>query len=324
MTLTSPSPALPVAGGGTERPVPARRKNGRWRTARLVTLFLAPGVLLYALFVIAPLVQAAIYSTFSWNGLEPLTDFVGRANYERLVTDASFHRALLNNVAVIVVSLGVQLPFALWIATLLNGNFRGRGLFRVVFFVPYIIAEVVAAILWKLLLSPQGQLNGALDAVGLENLTRSWLAEPTLVMGAVLVVVTWKFFGFYTLLFLTALQAVPGESLEAGRIDGANRGQLFRYITFPAIGPTVRVAGFLSLVGSLQLFDLVWVMTAGGPVGASSTMVTYMVASGMRSYEFGYASAVAVVVAVMSFTIAILYQRFILARDNSDATEVNR
>ena len=301
---------------------PARRR--RPRHLRTVLLFLAPGVALYALFVIAPLVQAVVYSLFRWNGMEPLTDMVGADNYQRLLTDVSFHRALLNNVSVIAVSLAVQLPLALWIATLLNGQFRGRTVFRVVFFVPYVIAEVVAAILWKLLLAPAGQVNGALDAVGLESWTRSWLSEPSLVMGAVLVVITWKFFGFYTLLFLTALQSVPTEHLEAGRMDGARPGQLFRYITFPAIGPTARITGFLAIVGSLQLFDLVWVMTAGGPVGASSTMVTYMVASGMRSYEFGYASAVAVVVATLSFVIAMLYQRFVLARDNADHNEVTR
>lgn len=316
MTTTTTPDARPPAVAAP----PARPR----RHLRTVLLFLAPGVALYALFVIAPLAQAIVYSLFSWNGMEPLTDLVGADNYRRLVTDASFHRALLNNVSVIAVSLAVQLPMALWIATLLNGQFRGRGVFRVVFFVPYVIAEVVAAILWKLLLAPAGQLNGALDAVGLDSWTRSWLAEPSLVMGAVLVVVTWKFFGFYTLLFLTALQSVPAEHLEAGRMDGANRMQLFRHITFPAIGPTARITGFLSIVGSLQLFDLVWVMTAGGPVGASSTMVTYMVASGMRSYEFGYASAVAVVVAALSFVVAMLYQRFVLARDNADSSEVNR
>ena len=319
MTATTTTTAGERPAAVDAPPAPRRR-----RPLRTVLLFLAPGLALYALFVIAPLAQAIVYSLFRWNGMEPLTDLVGAENYRRLLGDASFHRALLNNVSVIAVSLAVQLPMALWIATLLNGQFRGRGVFRVVFFVPYVIAEVVAAILWKLILAPAGQLNGALDAVGLESWTRSWLAEPSLVMGAVLVVVTWKFFGFYTLLFLTALQSVPGEHLEAGRMDGASRAQIFRYITFPAIGPTARIAGFLSIVGSLQLFDLVWVMTAGGPVGASSTMVTYMVASGMRSYEFGYASAVAVVVAGLSFVVAMLYQRFVLARDNADSSEGNR
>lgn len=321
MELTTPAPTRVAA---TPDPPPAPRRRA-WRKARLVLLFLAPALVLYALFVIAPLVQAMVYSVFRWNGLEPLTDMIGMANYERLLGDSAFHQALLNNVAVIVTSICVQLPLALWIATLLNGSFRGRAVFRVVFFIPYVISEVVAAILWKLLLAPEaGQLNGVLDAVGLDGVSRPWLADPNLVMWAVLVVVTWKFFGFYTVLFLAALQAVPAEHLEAARIDGANRWELFRHITLPAIGPTARISGFLAIVGSLQLFDLVWVMTAGGPVGASSTMVTYMVSSGMKSYEFGYASAVAVTVALISFVVAVFYQRVVLARDNADSTEVAR
>lgn len=315
MNAVTVGTAPPSADAQLHRPT----RRGRRGKVRLVLLLLSPALALYALFVIAPLVQAMLYSVFRWNGLEPLTDFVGAANYQRLLSDATFHRSLMNNVAVIAVSLLVQLPLALWIATLLNGNFRGRGLFRVVFFVPYVISEVVAAILWKLLLAPgTGLVNGALDTVGLGSLSRAWLGEPKLVMGAVLVVITWKFFGFYTVLFLAALQAVPQEHLEAARIDGANRWETFLHITLPAVGPTVRIAIFLAMVGSLQLFDLVWVMTAGGPVGASSTMVTYMVSQGLKSYQFGYASAVAVTVAMISFVIAMLYQKFVLARDNDD------
>lgn len=317
VTQPTDAPAMPVRAD--------RSRRGGFRALRLALFLLAPALALYALFVIAPLAQAVFYSVFRWNGLEPLTDVVGIANYQRLVTDSSFHRALLNNVSVIGVSLLVQLPFALWIATLLNGNFRGRGLFRVVFFIPYVISEVVAAILWKLLLAPQtGQVNGFLDAIGMGGLTKSWLGEPSLVMWSVLVVVTWKFFGFYTVLFLAALQAVPEEQLEAARLDGANRGKAFWYITLPSLGPTVRIAAFLAIVGSLQLFDLVWVMTAGGPVGASSTMVTYMVSSGIKSQEFGYASAVAVTLAVISFLFASVYQRAVLARDNVESSGVAR
>lgn len=306
-------------------PAPRVRRRAGWRQTRLILLLLAPALALYALFVIAPLGQAVIYSFFRWNGLTALDHPVGAANYQRLLADPSFGLALRNNLAVVAVSLLVQLPFALWIATLLSGSFAGRGVFRVVFFVPYVISEVVAAILWKLLLAPTtGQLNGALEAAGLHGLVRSWLAEPKLVMWAVLVVVTWKFYGFYTVLFLAALQTIPTEHVEAARLDGAGRWQVFWNITLPALGPTVRIAAFLAIVGSLQLFDLVWVMTAGGPVGASSTMVTYMVSSGLKSYQFGYASAVAVTVAVLSFVVAMVYQRFVLARDNVDSSEVAR
>lgn len=288
----------------------ARRRLG------LILLLLAPGVALYALFVFAPLVQAVAFSLFKWNGMEPLTDFVGTANYARVWTDPQFHRALINNVAVIAVSLLVQLPLALWIATLLTGGFRGRALFRVAFFVPYIVSEVIAAVLWDFLLAPNGLVNETLRNLGLDELAHPWLADPATVMGAILIVVSWKFFGFYTVLFLAALQNVPQEHLEAARIDGANRWQVFWFVTLPAIGPTVRISAFLAIIGSLQLFDLVWVMTQGGPVGASATMVTYMVRSGLQSYEFGYASAVAVTVAILSFAFAIGYQRWVLARDN--------
>lgn len=294
-----------------------RRTRGRDRKAmRLILFLLAPGVILYALFVFAPLVQAAVYSLFKWNGLTPLEDFVGIANYQQMAADPALQRALLNNISVIAVSLLIQLPLALWIATLLTGKFRGRAVFRVAFFMPYIVSEVIAAVLWDFMLAPDGLVNVTLRSIGLGEFAKPWLGDPAIVMYAILWVVTWKFFGFYTVLFLTALQGVPHEHIEAARIDGANRAQVFWFVTLPAIGPTVRISAFLAIIGSLQLFDLVWVMTQGGPVGASATMVTYMVRSGLQSYQFGYASAVAVSVAVISFVIAIGYQRWVLARDN--------
>jgi len=317
MTMTPSATNAPPEA----RPVRRTRPRRKWG---LLTLLLLPGIALYALFVFAPLAQAAVYSLFSWNGLGPLTDFLGLANYQDLVSDPDVHRALFNNFSVIAVSVLIQLPLALWIATMLTGNFRGRAVFRVAFFMPYIVSEVVAAILWNFMLTQDGFLNALLRTVGLGDLAQSWLANPAIVMYAILWVVTWKFFGFYTVLFLTALQSVPAENIEAAQLDGANRWQVFTNITLPAIGPTIRICGFLAIIGSLQLFDLVWVMTQGGPVGASETMVTYMVSSGLRSYQYGYASAVAVAVAALSFVIALLYQRFVLARDNAPAAEETR
>jgi raffinose/stachyose/melibiose transport system permease protein len=314
--------SAPVAQSAA--PVTPRSRRGRKNT-RLIVFLLAPGAALYALFVFAPLAQAAVYSLFKWNGLGPLEDFVGFDNYTQLVRDPALHRAFFNNISVIAVSLLIQLPLALWIATLLTGKFRGRAVFRVAFFMPYVVSEVIAAVLWDFILTPTGLLNKALESLGLGDLAQAWLGEPALVMYAILWVVTWKFFGFYTVLFLTALQGVPQEHIEAARIDGASPWQTFWYVTLPAIGPTVRISAFLAIIGSLQLFDLVWVMTQGGPVGASATMVTYMVRSGLQSYQFGYASAVAMVVAIASFLFAIAYQRWVLARDNqSDTIESGR
>lgn len=312
MTIISATPAVRSSQA---------RSRARRKKFSLIALLLLPAVALYVLFVFAPLAQAAFYSLFSWNGLGPLTDFVGLDNYARLIGDPALQRALLNNVSVIAVSLLVQLPLALWIATMLTGSFTGRGVFRVAFFLPYIVSEVVAAILWDFMLAQNGFVNSFLRGIGLGDLAKPWLADPAIVMYAILWVVTWKFFGFYTILFMTALQGVPAEHVEAARVDGASPWQVFRYITLPAIGPTIRICGFLAIIGSLQLFDLVWVMTQGGPVGASATMVTFMVRTGLQSYQYGYASAVAVTIAVLSFTIALIYQRWILARDNAPISE---
>ena len=180
-----------------------RRRKAPWG---FIILVLAPALILYTVFVLAPLVQSAIYSFFDWNGLEPLTEFIGFDNYVRALTDPAFHRAFLNNVAVIVTAIIVQLPLALWIATQLNGSFVGRGFFRVVFFVPYIISEVVTAVLWTMILNPSGFVNELLRNVGLGSLAHPWLADPATVMPALLFVITWKSFGFATLFFLTALQ----------------------------------------------------------------------------------------------------------------------
>ena len=167
MTSSPPTTAERSTSEGDERARTSGRRRGARRGLGLILLLLAPGVALYALFVFAPLVQAAAFSLFSWNGLEPLTDFVGLANYARVWTDPAFHRALLNNVSVIAVSLLVQLPLALWIATLLTGGFRGRGLFRVAFFAPYIVSEVIAAVLWDFMLAPTGLVNETLRGLGL-------------------------------------------------------------------------------------------------------------------------------------------------------------
>jgi raffinose/stachyose/melibiose transport system permease protein len=142
-----------------------------------------------------------------------------------------------------------------------------------------------------------------------------WLANPSIVLSSVFFVVSWKYFGFHMILMLAGLQQIPDELEDAAAIDGASWWQTFRYVTLPLLGPTVRVSAFLSIIGSLQLFDLVWVMTGGGPINASNTMATYMIDWGFRRSQFGYASAVSVIVFGLSLPVAIGYQRWVLRRD---------
>ena len=295
-----------------DTPRRARRGPGR-RTA--IALFLLPALILYAIFVLFPIVQAVHYSFFKWNGLTPLTDFVGLANYERALAEPVFQGAVQHNLLIVVLSLIVQIPFALGLALMLSRRFRGRAILRLVFFAPYVIAEVITGVVWSLLLQPSGLADGLLHAVGLGSLYQPWLADPSTVMLAMFFVISWKYFGFHMILLLAGLQGIPHELEEAAAIDGATRRQAIRYVTLPLLGPTLRVSVFLSIIGALQLFDLIWVTTGGGPVNASNTMATYMFDWGFKRFQLGYGSAVAVILFGFALVLALAYQRWVLRRD---------
>lgn len=296
---------------------PSRRGLRSWAG---IGLFLLPAFLLYLTFVFFPMVQAARFSLFDWNGLEPLTDFVGTANFERALADPVFLGAVAHNALIVILSLVVQIPFALGLALMLNRRFRGRALLRLVFFAPYVIAEVITAIVWSLLLQPNGLAENLLESIGLGEAYHPWLADTDTVLIALFFVITWKYFGFHMILLLAGLQGIPREVEEAAAIDGASRRQSIRYITLPLLGPTIRVSVFLSIIGALQLFDLVWVTTRGGPVNASNTMAVYMFDRGFVRFQFGYGSAVAVILFLLCFVLALAYQRWVLRRDTEGAT----
>jgi raffinose/stachyose/melibiose transport system permease protein len=262
------------------------------------------------------------YSLYKWNGLTPLTDFVGLENYATAVNSRSFTISVGNNLLILFLSLFIQIPFSLALAVLLNRRFPGRAMFRVLFFLPYVLSEAVTGIVFSLLLQPDSVLDSTLTNAGLESLVQDWLGDSTLVMITLFVIITWKYFGFHMIIMLAGLQGIPRELEEAAYIDGADRRTAFRYVTLPLLGPTIRVSIFLSMIGALQLFDLVWVMTGGGPVNASSTMAIAMFKAGFRSHEFGYGSALAVILFLFCLVVALLYQRFVLRRDTEGAVTV--
>jgi raffinose/stachyose/melibiose transport system permease protein len=274
---------------------------------------------LYVVFVLLPIGQGAYYSLWKWNGLKPLTDFVGLANYGRALSDELFTGAVWHNVAIIVLSLTIQLPLSLALAMYLNRQFPGRAIFRLLFFLPYVISEVIAGILFYLLAQPDGMVNSVLRWGGLDGLTQDWFGDLALVLPTLFVVITWKYFGFHMIIFLAGLQGIPREVEEAALIDGASRWQAFRGVTLPLLGPTIRVSVFLSIIGALQLFDLVWATTRGGPVHASDTMATYMVDFGFQRSQMGYGSAVSVLLFTMCLVFALLYVGFVMRRDTDGA-----
>jgi raffinose/stachyose/melibiose transport system permease protein len=324
--LTSaPAAAATAAAGATTSPGPAPRRPRLTLPLRLgrkhaeLALLLTPAVALFVLFVLLPICIAAYYGLFNWSGYGPLSDFTGVHNYRLVLSDPVFRGSLLHNVIIAVLSLLVQLPISIALALLLNRSIRGGTFLRLAVFAPYVLSEATTAVLWLLILQPGGFVDQVMRAVGLGGLIHPWLADPAIVLYTLFAVVTWKYIGFGIILLLAGLQGIPAELREAAAIDGASAWQTTRRITLPLLGPTIRIWAFLSIIGSLQLFDIVWIMTIGGPANASSTMVTYMIQNGFRSLEFGYGSAVAVILFVVSFVFALLYQRFALRRDTAGA-----
>jgi len=290
-----------------------RRPRSNWLT---IALFLLPALALFGVLVLAPIVIAAYTSLFRWDGLGPPTDFVGLENFIKLFGDKIFLNDLWHGLVLILLSVGIQLPLSLGIALLLNQRMPGRTVFRLLFFAPYVLSEVIAAVLFSMIFSPsRGLANHLFGLIGLDSLATNWLADPDVVLYSLFVVMTWKYFGFHMILYLAARQNIPDELIEAATIDGAGPWQAFRYVTLPLLGPTIRISVFLSVIYTIQLFDLVWVLTKGGPIHASETMAVTMVEYGFVRAQVGYGTAISVVIFLISFIFALFYQRFVMRRD---------
>ncbi|WP_093872637.1 carbohydrate ABC transporter permease [Streptomyces sp. TLI_105] len=316
-TLTKERTEVSVAAPPS---LPDRSRRGRLGAWVSVAWFLVPALVLFLVFVLAPIVVAVWTGFFKWGGIGPMDDFVGFGNYTKLFGDQVFLGDLGRGLYLILMSVLVQLPFALFTAVLLNQKLRGRAVYRMLFFAPYILSEVVTAVLFTMIFLPgAGMADHLAGFFGLEGLQGKWLADPSTVMPTLFVVMIWKYFGFHMMLFLAGLQSIPSEILEAASIDGAGPWQRFRHITLPLLGPTIRISVFLSIIGSIQLFDLVWVMTAGGPNHSSETMAIAMFQFGFKRYQVGYASAISVVLFMISLVFSLFYQRYVLRRDLSGA-----
>jgi len=299
-----------------ERSAARPRPRVQWSKVATIVGFLLPAAVIYIGLVLLPVAQAIYYSFYRWNGLGPLQNFVGLANYTRIVNDRVFLGALGNNLQLLVLSLIVQLPIALGLALLVRHNLRGRAIFRTVFFLPFVLSQVVTGVIWNFVYLPQGGLISTVFLMIFPGATPpAFLAQPTTVLYALFMVITWKFFGFHMILYTAGLQNIPAELEEAAQIDGCNRLQALRYITIPLLGSTIRLTIYLSVLGSLQFFDLIWIMTTGGPVNASDTMATYLYKFGFLRFQLGYGSAVAVIMFVLCFGFSLFYQRVVMRRD---------
>jgi raffinose/stachyose/melibiose transport system permease protein len=307
---------------GAPRRVASRRTPGpvgaRWRQRLEIAFFVTPALALMAVFVVWPVVTAVRMSLYRWKGFGPMDDFVGWSNYDLVLHDEVFRDAVVHNLVIVGLSIAIQLPLGLAVALLLNRRIRGRGLLRTVVFVPYVLAEVIAGVVWYQLLQPEsGVVDGLLRTVGITPPDQGFLGTPDLALWTVFVVLTWKYLGLAILLFLAGLQGVPDELFEAAQLDGASWWQVQRRIAVPLLGPTIRTWCFLSMIGSLQLFDMVWILTGGGPANATTTMATYLVSQGTQRHNYGIAGAASVVLFVIGFVMALAYQALVLRRDTA-------
>lgn len=286
--------------------------NGLSRKIRdnvVVALFLAPAFILFVIFLIYPIFRSVYYSLFNWNGLGPAINFVGLNNFAQILTDQVFLKGIVNCIVIVVLSLAVQLPLALALAIMVGRDLPGRAFFRSIFFMPYVISEVITAIIWMSMFSPdpqRGFINALLILIpGAE--AQNFLGDVNQVMACVFIVLTWKYFGLHMLLFMAGLQNIPKEVEEAAMMDGANRWQSIWYVTVPLLTTTIRTATYLSVLGSLTQFNLVWIMTRGGPVNASEMIATYMYRYAFIRFQLGYGSAVALVMLALCLIFSVIY-----------------
>ncbi|QAY70265.1 carbohydrate ABC transporter permease [Xylanimonas protaetiae] len=286
---------------------PRRSRPGRRLALRNTLIgwtFILPNFVGFALLTLVPVVTLFYMSFTSWNvfGTAP---WVGLDNYTRLLSDKSFHTALLNTLYYAVVHIPVTLVASLALALWLNRKMRGVAFFRTVAFFPYITSIVAIAVVWNMLFSPKyGPINQFLGLLGVEN-GPGWTTSATWSMPAVLIVGTWREMGYYMLLFLAGLQTVPAELHEAARVDGAGPWQRFWNVTIPCLRPTTFFVTVMLTIGSFKVFDLILVMTNGGPGQSTLVLSQYIFQKGFGEFQFGYASAISVVLFLICILVTI-------------------
>lgn len=289
----------------TEQP---RRRSGarlRRRNTFIGWTFILPNFIGFASLTLVPVLVLFYMSFTNWNVFGQ-ADWVGLANFQRLVGDGSFRIAVLNTLYYSVLHIPLTLVVALGLALLLNNKLRGVAFFRTAAFFPYITSIVAIAVVWNLLFSPEyGPINQILRFIGFDS-PPGWLTSTTWAMPAVVIVSTWRDMGYYMILFLAGLQTVPRELHEAARVDGAGVFQRFRNVTLPCLRPTTFFVTVMLTIASFKIFDLILVMTDGGPGQATLVLSQFIYRKGFEEYQFGYASSAAVALFFLCIVVTII------------------
>ena len=290
--------------GGAKRPAFLRR----FRDLPTALLFLLPAVIILGTFNFYPALYSLYLSFFEWNGVSPDKPFVGLENYRRLFASGEFWNSLRVTVVYAGAMTVAALALGMVVAVLLNQDVRGRAFYRALYFLPVITPTVATGVVWRYLFDPsQGVINRGLSGIGIAG--PSWLTDPTWALAAVVVVGVWKRVGFNMVVYLAALQGIPRAYYEAAELDGASSWQRFRHVTLPLLAPSTFFLSVTALIDAFQVFDLIYVMTSGGPLGSTDVIGYYLYRYGFRFYELGFASAIAYVMFALIFVVTVIQFR---------------
>lgn len=272
-----------------------------------VGFFLLPSLSGLILFMLVPILASLGLTVFEWDLLTP-PEFVGLNNFQRLLGDETFWAALAHTLYFIVGYIPLVMSIALGLAVILNQKLKGVTFFRTAFFMPVVSSWVAVSLLWKWIFNPKfGIVNYLLGLVGMQG--PSWLFDPTWAMPAIIITSVWKDIGFVMIMFLAGLQGIPEEYYDAAAIDGADKWRRFRHITLPLLSPTTFFALIILLINSFQVFDQVWIMTEGGPAGATSVLVQQIVKNAFSYNRMGYAAALSWVLFIFVFMVTAVQMR---------------
>ncbi|MFG3133806.1 carbohydrate ABC transporter permease [Streptomyces tendae] len=289
--------------------------GGRRRTTgnRAPWWFVLPALVFFAFAVLVPSVQGSYFAFTDWDGISPVKNFVGLDQFRKLWDDSAARDAVSTTLLAAVAITCVQNAIGLLLALGVNARIKSRNILRVFFFAPAVITPVVTAYLWKYLYAPEGAINALLKAVGLGSLTQDWLGDPDIALWSVVAVVIWQFAGYSMVIFLAGLQSIPQEIYEASAIDGAGPVRRFWSVVRPMLAPAITINLMLSIIGGLKLFDQVWVMTQGGPGGATDTLSTVIYKQAFQFNKYGYSIAMGLVLTLFVIVVSGL-QYFYLSR----------
>ncbi|MDZ5664150.1 sugar ABC transporter permease [Nocardioides sp. S-58] len=318
--MSGPAPAATVA----PPPAPAPRRRGRRAPSyayvappatrraqrRLGIVFVLPLVAMVAVFLLLPMASAVYYVFVDFNGINPQPPFVGLANITEVFGDPEVYDALWNNVIWIVIGTLAPLLLGLGLALLLTQVRRGSVFYRTVFFVPFVLPQVAVGVVWGWIYAPsRGWLNNVLEAVGLDAFTTGWLGNPDTALYAVLATAVWSQVGFVFVIFLSALRNVDVDLVDAARLDGANGAQRLRHVVLPQIMPVLLMVFTITLLGGFSVFDIIFVMTGGGPAGATEVLGTYAYSSAFQLNRISYGTTLALLITVMAIPFAVWLNR---------------